>query len=100
MLADERDHRMFARIVNGMIAHQGSVHSSESSQSETDQIIARIMRTQYKALYSEPSSTDDSEIFSYDDQTELTHNLHRDHLVHQNGDKDDQLPDANFIINM
>jgi hypothetical protein len=101
MLANERDHRMFVRIVTGMIARQGSEHFSDSCQSETDKIIARIMQTRYKKLDSESSnSTDDSESFSYDDQTKLTLNGHQDHLGSQNNEEDDGLPDGVFIIDM
>jgi hypothetical protein len=102
MLADERDHTMFVRIVNGMIARQGSEHSSSGScQSETDKSIARIMRTRYMKLDSEsPCSTDDSDIFAYDDQTELTYNGHRNRSHYQHTDEDDRPPDAIFIIDM
>lgn len=101
MLANERDHRMFVRIVNGMIARQGSKHSSDSCQSETDKIIARIKRMRYKKLDSESStSTYNSEAFSCDDETKLTPNGHRDHLGTQNNEEDDRLPDAIFTIDM
>jgi hypothetical protein len=101
MLAEERDHSMFVRIVNGMTARQGSEHSSsDSCQSETDKIIASIMRTRYLKLDSKSPSTDDSKIFAYDDQTELMYNGHRDHFGNQNSEEDDQPPDATFIIDM
>jgi hypothetical protein len=101
MLADERDHNMFVRIVSGMISRQGSERSSsDSCQSETDKSIARIMRTRYKKLGSESPSIEDTEIFGYDDQTELTYNGHR-HLPHyQTTEDDNRPPDAIFIIDM
>jgi hypothetical protein len=101
MLADERDHSMFVRIVNGMTARQGSEHSSsDSCQSETNKLIASIMRTRFMKLDSKSPSTDDSEIFAYDDQTELTYSGHRDHFGNQNSEEDDRPPDAIFIIDM
>jgi hypothetical protein len=101
MLAEERDRSMFARIVNGMITRQGSEHSSSySCQGETDKIIARIMRTRYMKLDSKSPSTDDSEIFAYDDQTEQMYNGHRDPFGNQNSEEDDRPPDAIFIMDM
>jgi hypothetical protein len=92
ILAEERDHNMFVRIVNGMIARQESEHSStRSCQSETDKSIASIIRTRYKKLDSE-SSTDDLESFVYDDQNKLIDN--------HNDDDFDRPPDAIFIIDM
>jgi hypothetical protein len=95
ILAEERDHSMFVRIVNGMIARQRSEHSStKSCQSETDEIIARIIRTRYKKLDSE-SSTDDLGCFAYHDQSKVID-------THNNNDLDDldQPLDAIFIIDM
>ena len=92
ILAEERDHSMFVRIVNGMIARQGSEHSSTKSfHSETDKIVASIMRTRYKKLDNE-STTDDLGSFAYDDQSNLIDNHNSDFL--------DQPPDAIFIIDM
>jgi hypothetical protein len=93
ILAEERDHSMFVRIVNGMIARQGSEHSSTKSfQRETDKIVASIMRTRYKKLDNE-STTDGLGSFTYDDQSDLIDNHNRDDLL-------DQPPDAIFIIDM
>jgi hypothetical protein len=92
ILAEERDHSMFVRIVNGMIARQGSEYSSNNScQSETDKSIASIMRTRYKKLDSEYSTVDLGS-FAYDDQSNLIDNHNSDFL--------DQPPDAIFIIDM
>jgi hypothetical protein len=92
ILAEERDHSMFVRIVNGMTARQGSEHfSTKSCQIETDKIIASIIRTRYKKLEIE-SSTDDLRSFAYDDQRKVIDN--------HNNDDFDQPPDAIFIIDM
>jgi hypothetical protein len=108
MLADERDYKMFVRIVNGMIARQGSERSSsDGCQSETEKSIARIMRTRYQKLDNksptidnESPTIDDSKIFAYDDQTELTYNGHRHLPRYQSTEDDDQPLDAIFIIDM
>jgi len=100
MIAEERDYYMFHRIVNGMIARQGSGSSSSSShKSETDKSIANIMRTRYKNIDSD--AIKDSDLLAYDDETEHAHNGRRRDLPSATqSDESDRPPDTIFIMDM
>jgi len=98
MIAEARDHYMFHRIVNGMIALQRS-NSSNSHKSETDKSIANIMRTRYKNIDSEMSK-DSALLDDYDDEADPAYSGHRRDPRATPSDENERPPDAIFMMEM
>jgi hypothetical protein len=93
MLADERDYFMFHRIVNGMIARRGASNSSTSSyHSETDKVIASILRTRYKKVGTDiRKGGEDSDALANDCDKGCSTSSSRD---------DDRSPETIFIMDL
>lgn len=103
-IAEERDSIMFQRIVNGMIARQGSALSNASSsyQSETDKSIANIMRTRYKSMELKSSKVSDVCGVDAEEETEFAYNGSNPNHSNtaSNAGADNRPPDTIFVMDM
>eukprot|EP00544_Gedaniella_sp_CCMP2646_P012995 CAMPEP_0202499166 /NCGR_PEP_ID=MMETSP1361-20130828/28848_1 /ASSEMBLY_ACC=CAM_ASM_000849 /TAXON_ID=210615 /ORGANISM="Staurosira complex sp., Strain CCMP2646" /LENGTH=152 /DNA_ID=CAMNT_0049131277 /DNA_START=120 /DNA_END=578 /DNA_ORIENTATION=+ len=97
MIADERDHFMFHRIVNGMIARRdaSTPPSATSYHSETEKSIARILRTRYRKVELDTRQpNDDSDALANDCDT--SHSPSPSYSM----DDENRPPETIFVMDM